>query len=91
MGIALLAELNGASRYVSILQLYSTTLLIPQSSYINYALGALFALRISHAEFGILLPGAAGVGRPIGYFGTQAVLAGLAGYAAYLIKDFWLI
>ena len=35
--------------------------------------------------------GNAGFGRPVGFLGTQAVLGGLAGYAAYLIKDFWMI
>jgi hypothetical protein len=59
--------------------------------YINIALGTLFALRIGHAEFGLLAQGSQGVGRPIGYFGTQAVLASLAGYAGYLIKDYWTI
>lgn len=59
--------------------------------YINYALGALFAFRIIHAEFGMYVKGGAGIGRPIGFLGTQTVVAGLAGYAAYLIKDYWLI
>ncbi|KAH9862087.1 hypothetical protein IAQ61_010289 [Plenodomus lingam] len=74
LAVALLAELNGASR-----------------SYINWALGALFAFRVGHAEFGLMLKDSAGVGRPIGYFGTQAVLVGLSSYAAYLIKDYWMI
>ncbi|KAF1934987.1 hypothetical protein EJ02DRAFT_362505 [Clathrospora elynae] len=74
LGIALLAELNGANR-----------------SYINYALGALLAFRISHVEGGLMVKDAAGPGRFVGYYGTQAVLATLAGYTAYLIKDFWLI
>jgi len=74
LGIALLAELNGANR-----------------SYINYALGTLFALRVSHAELGLLIKNSMGPGRIVGYYGTQTVLAGLAGYAAYLIKDFWMI
>ncbi|CAA9962128.1 hypothetical protein PTNB73_03030 [Pyrenophora teres f. teres] len=74
LGIALLAELNGANR-----------------TYINYTLGTLLALRISHAELGLLIKDAKGPGRIVGYYGTQTVLAGLAGYAAYLIKDFWMI
>ncbi|EDU45852.1 relative of glutathione S-transferase MAPEG superfamily [Pyrenophora tritici-repentis] len=74
LGIALLAELNGANR-----------------TYINYALGTLLALRISHAELGLLIKNSMGPGRIVGYYGTQTVLAGLAGYAAYLIKDFWMI
>ncbi|RMZ70530.1 VHS domain [Pyrenophora seminiperda CCB06] len=65
LGIALLAELNGANR-----------------SYINYALGTLFALRVGHAELGLLIQDTKGPGRIVGYYGTQTVLAGLAGYAA---------
>jgi hypothetical protein len=32
-----------------------------------------------------------GAGRIVGYYGTQAVLASLAGYTAYLIKGYWQI
>ena len=60
-------------------------------SYINYALGTLFALRVGHVELGLMAQGGKGIGRPIGFVGTQAVLAGLAGYTAYLIKDYWMI
>ena len=60
-------------------------------SYINYALGTLFALRVGHVELGLMMKNGRGIGRPIGFVGTQAVLAGLAGYAAYLIKDYWMI
>ncbi|KAL1800134.1 hypothetical protein ACET3X_000476 [Alternaria dauci] len=74
LGVALLAELNGANR-----------------TYINYALGALLAFRVSHAELGVMVKGSTGRGRIVGYYGTQAILAGLAGYATYLITDFWMI
>jgi len=60
-------------------------------SYISYALGGLFALRVAHAELGLMTQDAIGAGRPVGFFGTQAVLLGLSSYAAYLIKDYWLI
>ena len=60
-------------------------------TYINSALATLFALRVGHAEFGMFIQDAGGPGRPVGYFGTQAVLASLAGYAAYLIKGYWQI
>ncbi|KAF2827434.1 hypothetical protein CC86DRAFT_290924 [Ophiobolus disseminans] len=60
-------------------------------TFINSALGALFALRVSHTEFGLFAQDAIGAGRPVGFFGTQAVLASLAGYAAYLIKGYWQI
>jgi hypothetical protein len=38
-----------------------------------------------------MLQDSMGIGRPVGFYGTQAVLGALAGYTAYLIKDFWLI
>ncbi|KAF2033236.1 hypothetical protein EK21DRAFT_58963 [Setomelanomma holmii] len=60
-------------------------------TYINSALGALFAFRIGHAEFGLLAQDSKGPGRIVGFYGTQAVLASLAGYTAYLIKDYWQI
>ncbi|USP73409.1 uncharacterized protein yc1106_00683 [Curvularia clavata] len=60
-------------------------------SYINYALGALFAFRVGHVELGLMIKNGMGTGRLIGFIGTQAVLAGLSGYAAYLIKDYWMI
>ncbi|KAF3004763.1 hypothetical protein E8E13_001123 [Curvularia kusanoi] len=60
-------------------------------TYLNYALGALLALRISHAEFGLMLKDSMGAGRILGYYGTQGVLLGLAGYTAWLVKDFLMI
>ncbi|KAJ4404008.1 hypothetical protein N0V91_006117 [Didymella pomorum] len=57
-------------------------------TYINYALGTLFALRISHAELGLMIKDSMGPGRILGYYGTQGVLVALAGYTAYLVKDF---
>ncbi|KAF2122515.1 membrane-associated, eicosanoid/glutathione metabolism protein [Lophiotrema nucula] len=59
--------------------------------YIGYGLGALFALRVSHVEFGMMTEGSLGTGRPVGYYGTQAVMAAAAGYLAYLVKDYWQI
>jgi hypothetical protein len=38
-----------------------------------------------------MIKGSTGPGRIVGYYGTQTVLAGLAGYATYLITDFWMI
>lgn len=68
-----------------------TRLICCTRTYINYALGALLAFRVSHAELGLMIKGSTGPGRIVGYYGTQAVLAGLAGYATYLITDFWMI
>lgn len=70
-----IAELNGGNR-----------------KYLNYTMGVLLALRIAHSEAGLRVKGQwgnAGIGRPIGYFGTSAVLMGLSGYASYLVKGYW--
>ncbi|KAK5734253.1 hypothetical protein LTR17_009084 [Elasticomyces elasticus] len=53
------------------------------------ALGALFVFRIAHAEFGLMVKGYGGIGRPIGFFGTAGVILGLAGYGAWLVRDYW--
>lgn len=53
------------------------------------ALSALFVFRVLHAEFGIMARNYMGPGRPAGHFGTQGVIAGLAGYAAWLVKGYW--
>jgi hypothetical protein len=57
--------------------------------YINYGLGSLLALRIAHSELGIRQPQGMGIGRPLGYYGTQTIVATLAGYLVYLVKDYW--
>ena len=56
---------------------------------LNSALGVLLLLRILHVEFGLLGPKNIAFGRPVGYFGTQGYMAGMAGYAAYLVKGYW--
>ena len=58
-------------------------------SYLNYILGALLAFRVAHVEFGLKGKDTMAAGRPIGYLGTNAVLAFLAGYSAYLTKGYW--
>lgn len=58
-------------------------------SVLNYAFAALFAARIAHAEFGLMLDGGRGKGRPIGHLTTQAFIAGIAGYSAWLVKEYW--
>lgn len=70
-----IAELNGGNRKA-----------------LNYAMGILLVLRIAHVELGLKMKGKwgdGGVGRPIGYLGTNAVLLGLSGYATWLVKGFW--
>lgn len=56
---------------------------------LTYTLSALTAFRILHAEFGIMGEGHMGNGRPIGFFGTQGIVLGLAGYAIYLVQGYW--
>ncbi|CZS93137.1 hypothetical protein WAI453_000856 [Rhynchosporium graminicola] len=59
---------------------------------LNYTMGALLALRIAHAEAGLMIKGNfgdGGVGRPIGYVGSLGVLGGLGAYAAVLVKGYW--
>ena len=56
---------------------------------LNYALAGLFAVRILHVELGIKRPEAMGNGRPIGFWGSQAFIVGIAGYSAYLVKAYW--
>ncbi len=56
---------------------------------INIAMGVLLALRVAHVEMGIKGKDTVGPGRPIGYFGTQACIGGLAAYGAYLVKGYW--
>jgi uncharacterized membrane protein YecN with MAPEG domain len=92
LAIALLAELNGANRsdyFIENVMLQVVNIVI--RTYINSALGALLACRIGHAEFGLLAQDSKGVGRIIGFYGTQTILASLAGYTAYLIKGYWQI
>ncbi|KAH7138283.1 membrane-associated, eicosanoid/glutathione metabolism protein [Dendryphion nanum] len=57
---------------------------------INYGLGTLFAVRIGHA-LGLGAPGAMGIGRIVGYYGTQVVMTFFTGYLGYLVKDYWQI
>lgn len=56
---------------------------------LNIAMGVLLALRVAHVELGIKGKDTVGVGRPLGYFGTQAFIGGLAAYGAYLVKGYW--
>ncbi|KAL8951059.1 MAG: hypothetical protein Q9222_002952, partial [Ikaeria aurantiellina] len=51
---------------------------------LNYAMAALFAVRVGHVELGLRGKGTMATGRPLGLFGTQGVLALLAGYGTYL-------
>lgn len=52
-------------------------------------LGTLFVLRVLHADFGLMKPGSMATGRPIGYYGTCGVLGAMAGYSAWLAREYW--
>lgn len=56
---------------------------------LNYAMAILFALRVGHIEMGLRSKDTFGAGRPLGVFGTQGLMAGLAAYGAYLSKGYW--
>ena len=56
---------------------------------LNFALATLLVLRVIHAEVGIKGKGALGWGRPVGYFGTQGFLAGMAAYSTWLVRGYW--
>jgi hypothetical protein len=63
-------------------------MLMTRSKYISYGLGALFALRVAHAEHGMVWANGFGIGRAVGYYGTEIAMATLTGYLAYLVKDY---
>lgn len=69
-----LVELNGGSRRA-----------------LTGLLGTLVVARLFHAELGLMniKNNYIGFGRPVGFFGTEGVILGLAGYAAYLVKGYW--
>ncbi len=56
--------------------------------WLNYAMGTFLLLRIAHADGGLMMKGM-GLGRAVGYYGTQAFLGGMAAYAAYLCSGYW--
>ncbi|KAI1136941.1 membrane-associated, eicosanoid/glutathione metabolism protein [Hypoxylon sp. FL0543] len=51
------------------------------------ALSVLFASRVLHAEWGIMARDALGVGRPVGFYSTIAIMAWLAGWGAWLALE----
>ncbi|KAI1089663.1 MAPEG family-domain-containing protein [Rostrohypoxylon terebratum] len=51
------------------------------------ALSLLLAFRIAHMGMGLM--DGLGIGRPIGYWGTSAIIETLGGYAAFLVKGHW--
>ncbi|KAK3987970.1 hypothetical protein QBC44DRAFT_399207 [Cladorrhinum sp. PSN332] len=56
---------------------------------LTLSLSGLLAARVMHVEMGLRRPGAAGIGRTVGYYGTLGLMTFLAGYAGYLVKGYW--
>ncbi|KAL8705611.1 MAG: hypothetical protein Q9201_001298 [Fulgogasparrea decipioides] len=56
---------------------------------LNYAMAALFALRIGQVELGLRGKDTLAPGRIIGLLGTQGFLGGMAAYGTYLVKGYW--
>ncbi|KAF2101027.1 hypothetical protein NA57DRAFT_55093 [Rhizodiscina lignyota] len=54
-----------------------------------YSMTAFFVLRVLHAEFGMMIQSALGLGRILGYYGTQTWLTGMAIFNWVLVKDYW--
>jgi uncharacterized membrane protein YhhN len=50
---------------------------------------ALLLARIAHVELGLRQEKAMGVGRPIGHITTLGFIAGMGGYAAWLVRGYW--
>ncbi|KAL8825220.1 MAG: hypothetical protein Q9170_007880 [Blastenia crenularia] len=57
--------------------------------YLNYAMAALFAMRVAHVELGLRAKDTLGPGRAPGILGTQGFLTGMAAYGTYLVKGYW--
>ncbi|KAK0708004.1 MAPEG family-domain-containing protein [Lasiosphaeris hirsuta] len=53
------------------------------------ALDVLLAARVAHVDLGLRRPGAAGMGRAFGFYGTMGSMAFLSGYAGWLVKGYW--
>lgn len=56
---------------------------------LNYAMAVLFVLRIAHVEIGLRSKDTLGYGRAPGILGTQALMAAMAVYGAYLVRGYW--
>ncbi|KAK4184660.1 MAPEG family-domain-containing protein [Podospora australis] len=56
---------------------------------LTLTLGGLLAARVIHVELGMRRPESTGAGRAVGYYGTLGAMGFLAGYAGFLVKDYW--
>jgi len=56
---------------------------------LNWVLAALLVFRVGHVEVGLRGKEALGWGRTVGYYGSQAVVLGLGGWAGGLVRGYW--
>jgi len=54
------------------------------TEYVHGFLGTLFVLRVLHVEFGLYGRGTLGYGRPMGYYGTLAIIGSVSAWLGYL-------
>ncbi|KAF2397602.1 hypothetical protein EJ06DRAFT_481950 [Trichodelitschia bisporula] len=54
---------------------------------LGWAMGALLAFRVAHAELGLFWKGRAGLGRIVGYYGTVGWMLGVAGWGWNLLMS----
>ena len=91
-----MAELNGADR--KMLNYLMATLLVLRIAHVEVGLRGQGTLGLGTYKAGAILilcfytiyanPGVP-LGRPIGYYGTQGIMAGLAGWGTWLVKGYW--
>jgi len=56
---------------------------------LSYAMAAFMAFRVLHVELGVLMKNSMGVGRIIGYYGTQGFFAGMRVWGLSLVRGWW--
>ena len=56
---------------------------------LTWGLAGLLLARIAHVELGLRQEKALGVGRPVGHVFTLSFVAGMGGYAAWLVRGYW--
>ncbi|KAK4982847.1 hypothetical protein LTR50_007556 [Elasticomyces elasticus] len=72
MILAVIAELNGASR-----------------RHLHWTLAGFFAVRVIHVELGLMRQRTQGLGRFVGYWGTNAWFIGMVSWIGYCVKGYW--
>lgn len=57
--------------------------------YLHWALASFFAVRVVHVELGLMRRGTQGLGRFVGYWGTNAWFIGMASWVGYCGRGYW--